>query len=331
MIYVIVVLAIVLAIILFSMNKDNKSIPIEEHKRTPSAPIEEPIPCEDGSIILNPEDSYKIVIYGTGMSGARLLKKELCWDGPDYKKHERVHNILQSANIRIKNHDELPETMKIEGDNIDPHIDDIIMNKYSFWLLTFYFSKSKDKIYIAPKDDKYSRPLFEELIKKNLAVSGESLSLDEILSAFTLKKLNDLVPNQEKEFKRKAQAIEYLSSLINVGNIIDNNICVGNLFKLLPAPEDIASVDIERYEALYDYYYRLADMLLTTWRYIGFSKDTIEKRKELDINSVFEVSPRVEFCEDCPKHYAEGKTYKTAPQVPCRFGCECMLDIKPED
>jgi hypothetical protein len=210
----------------------------------------------------------------------------------------------------------------------DITIDDDIINEYGFENIQTYlhYADNLDKIRVIPNDN-YSRPKFEKLAELGLANRGSELSKEEILSTLTLKELNIIANNPDKEYKRKNQVIEYIFTLDDIEQRIGKQVSLRELFKLNPLPEKYNSLDIHTISRTWNYHSQEVKLLMDTYRKSFYSWLNL---KDIEYVKGYRVEP-LDTEDPCPcAKERSTKTYSknNPPKVPCHVGCNCFLNKK---
>ncbi|MBR1834270.1 MAG: hypothetical protein IJ785_02000 [Bacteroidales bacterium] len=210
----------------------------------------------------------------------------------------------------------------------DMTIDDEFLQEYGFDVLNAYFSYANKigKVAVIGKDN-YCRAAFEKMAETGLAFRGKDIPLEELLTSQTLKTLNEIADNPEKEFKRKYQAIEYIIAHPEKQEKLGEYISFRELFKLLPLPEKYANLDLDQVRMMWDCHREEARILLLTYSHAQYSARDLHQAKEYHGNEpyVFRVSASNEQCK-CAKDMEKQKFPRNnPPKVPCHVGCNCWL------
>ena len=213
-----------------------------------------------------------------------------------------------------------------ENEPKDVSFDDELIKEYGFKNMQIYIKHADklDKVRTVSNDN-YARSTFEKLVELNLAVRGANIPKDDILSTLTLKELNLIAQTPDKEFKRKNQAIEYISSLSNVDEQIGKHISLRELFQLKPLPEKYKAIDIKAIADTWNYHFEEANLLLDTFRVSFYSWRNLKNNKY-----VKEYSVQTHHTEDpcpCSKELC-GKKYpkNSPPKIPYHIGCDCYIN-----
>lgn len=207
----------------------------------------------------------------------------------------------------------------------DITIDDALIEEYGFENIQTYlnYANNMEKIRVISNDN-YSRPMFEKLVEYGLATRGYDLKKDEVLSTLTLKELNTIANNPEKEYKRKNQAIEYILTLDDLEQKIGKHISLRELFKLNPLPQKYSSINLEDIASTWSYHVEEVRLLMNTYRNSYYSwrdfKDN-EYVKGYTIEPIDKENPCPCAVECSKKKYSKN----TPPKVPCHIGCNCYL------
>jgi len=210
----------------------------------------------------------------------------------------------------------------------DMTIDDEFLQEYGFDVLNAYFSYANKigKVAVIGKDN-YCRAAFEKMAETGLALRGKDIPLEELLTSQTLKTLNEIADNPEKEFKRKNQAIEFIIAHPEKQEKLGEYISFRELFKLLPLPEKYANLDLGQVRMMWDCHREEARILLLTYSHAQYSARDLHQAKEYHGNEpyVFRVSASNEQCK-CAKDMEKQKFPRNnPPKVPCHVGCNCWL------
>ena len=176
-----------------------------------------------------------------------------------------------------------------ESENPD-EIDDELIKEYSFETISKYIGLQyyKDKIVTH-----WERKDFEDLIKADLAISGEQIEINEILLSLTLKNLNTICEKEENFFKRKNKAVEYLNEnkelLKNVGKVISFR----SIFKLKPLPSKFSNIKIEEISLSWAYVREYVKLIAETYK--SSKRYTEEMKEDLDYVKFFKIESTEEY------------------------------------
>jgi hypothetical protein len=231
--------------------------------------------------------------------------------------------IYENANCNFE--------LMFEYEPMNVTIDDELIKEYGFECMKTYLTyvDNLDKVREIP-NDAYSRPLFEKLVELGLAIRGNDLPKEEILSTLTLKELNAIADNPQKEYKRKKQAIEYILMFNNLEHIISNYVSLRSLFKLLPLPQKYSSLNLQDISKTWKYHAEEVKLLMNTYRTSFHSWRTLKDRRTDNLIQGYRISrPFSEENDPCPcgKDRALRKYSKNnPPKTPCHIGCTCWLN-----
>lgn len=209
----------------------------------------------------------------------------------------------------------------------DITIDDALIKEYGFDCVETYFrfADNLDKVRVLPNDN-YNHPRFEKLIEAGLAIRGSSIPIEEILSTLSLKDLNDIAKNPEKEYKRKNQAIEYLLGIPNIEEKIGSKISLRELFKLKPLPDKYASINFKEITDTWSYTNEVVSLLMDTYRNSNYTKQTLQDKEFVKGYTVTNFEGEEYMCP-CAKELINKKYPKSRPpKIPYHIGCNCSLD-----
>lgn len=208
----------------------------------------------------------------------------------------------------------------------DITVDDDLIKEYGFDNIQTYlrFADNLDKVRVISNDN-YNRQRFEKLVDLGLSIRGSSIPLDEILSTLTLKDLNEIANNPEKQFKRKNQAIEFISAMPNIEEKIGSKISLRELFKLKQLPEKYSSINLKEVSNAWSYTYEVVGLLMDTYRNANYSTQTLKDKKYVKEYKVESWSNEENMCP-CAKELINKKYPKTRPpKIPYHIGCNCSL------
>lgn len=217
-----------------------------------------------------------------------------------------------------------------ECEPIDATIDDALIDKYGFDNIKLYFryATNINKVRIVPSDS-YDRPGFEKLVDLDLAKRGKDIPLPDILDALKLKELNELVQDLDvKPFTRKSKAIEFLLTLPDIQQRLNNIVAFRELFQLKPLPKEFENLDVSKISENWKYTSQITFLIVQTY-FSGCNKFQ-HYQNSLDSISVFEKWEiiAVNDSSTCPYcQRASSKTYPTTqrPKVPLHIGCRCTV------
>jgi uncharacterized protein (DUF433 family) len=208
----------------------------------------------------------------------------------------------------------------------DITVDDDLIKEYGFDNIQTYlrFADNLDKVRVISNDN-YNRQRFEKLVDLGLSIRGSSIPLDEILSTLTLKDLNEIANNPEKQFKRKNQAIEFISAMPNIEEKIGSKISLRELFKLKQLPEKYSSINLKEVSDAWSYTYEVVGLLMSTYYNANYSTQTLKDKKYVKEYKVESWSNEENMCP-CAKELINKKYPKTRPpKIPYHIGCNCSL------
>lgn len=207
----------------------------------------------------------------------------------------------------------------------DITIDDELIKEYGFDSMETYFrfAYTLEKVRVLPSDN-YNRPRFEKLVEIGLAIRGNAIPMEEILTTLSLKDLNEIAKNSEKEYKRKNQAVEYIVSQPNIEERIGSKITFRELFKLKPLPPKYASINVQEIIDTWAYTNEVVTLLVETHANANYTAQTL-KDKEFVKEYKVENFDGAGMCP-CAKELIK-KTYPKSrpPKIPYHIGCNCSI------
>ena len=247
-------------------------------------------------------------------AAGELDKKDLL---EDYREIA-IKEIYEQANCDL--------VSLFEKEPADITVDDALIKEYGFENIQTYlrFADNLDKVRVIPNDN-YNRQKFEKLVELGLSIRGSSIPLEEILSTLTLKDLNEIANNPEKQFKRKNQAIEFILAIPNIEEKIGSKISLRELFKLKPLPEKFASVNLQEVSNAWSYAYEVVGLLVDTYRNANYSAQTLKDKEYVKEYKVECWGNEENMCP-CAKDLINKKYPKARPpKIPYHIGCNCSL------
>lgn len=210
----------------------------------------------------------------------------------------------------------------------DMTIDDEFLKEYGFDVLNAYFTYANKigKVAIIGKDN-YYRTAFEKMAEMGLAIRGKEIPIKELLNSQTLKILNAIAKNPDKEYKRKNQAIEYIIAHPDKIEHMGEYISFRELFKLLPLPEKYASLDLNQVRMMWDCHREEVRILLLTYSHANYFARDLKNIEYLDDeSSSYKLWVINDQCK-CAKSMAKQiYTKNKLPKLPCHVGCNCGLN-----
>ncbi len=235
----------------------------------------------------------------------------------DFRK-KAISQIYERANCDIE--------VLFEFEPKDITLDDELIKEFGFENIQTYLSYADklDKIRVMGANA-YARPIFERLSTLGLAKRGNEISNEEILLTLTLKELNSIADNQEKQYYRKKQAVEFILQKDNVEEIIGKKISLRELFKLNPLPEKYNYINLNELSQTWKYHKEEVRLLTQTFRNSFYSWR--EMKEERDYIKNYKIQP-LNAENPCPKSLeCSNNIYSknSRPKIPFHIGCDCYL------
>ena len=209
----------------------------------------------------------------------------------------------------------------------DMTIDDEFLQEYGFDILNAYFTYANKvgKVAIIGKDN-YHRDAFEKMAGVGLALRGKDIPIEELLTSQTLKTLNMIANNPDKEYKRKNQAIEYIIAHPEKKERLGDYISFRELFKLLPLPVKYANLDLDRVRMMWDCHREEVKILLFTYSHAQYSARDLKNIKsaynEYRNYNIWVINEQCKCAKNMGKQIY---TKDRLPKLPCHVGCNCSL------
>ena len=237
------------------------------------------------------------------------IKKEL--------KEEVLNQLYEKADCEL-------DTL-FEYSNIDITIDDKIVEKYGFNVISKYFGLGYYKNKVVTH---WERKDFEDLVKADLVYTFEQIDKDEMLTSQTLKTLNAICEKDENHFKRKNKAIEYLNENKQLYENIGKHIATRNIFKLKNLPTEFENIDIDEITNYWSFLKEYIKLISDTFKisennHEDISEDnswikgfTVQKAEDYNTSQICQRAR-----EECKKKYSKSNR----PKMPFHIGCNCDL------
>ncbi len=232
-------------------------------------------------------------------------------------KEEAINSLYERAACELD--------ILFEGSEIPETIDDALIEEYGFETISKYIGLSyyKDKIITH-----WERKEFEDLLKADLAISGNEIPYEEILFSQTLKTLNKIAEQEENYFKRKQKAIDYLTENPKLLENIGKHVSTRSIFKIKPLPKKFENIDLDKLSASWSYIKEYIKLLSDTYRDSQRSTEDIKGDKSWI--KEFRVEKHEDYVPDficqrarkeCDKKYNKNRP----PKLPFHVGCNCDL------
>jgi len=225
--------------------------------------------------------------------------------------------------------DEFPTLPLFEDQPADLTVDDALIDRYGFDLVTFYFryADKLEKVHVVAADH-WARKKFEALVEAGLARRGKSIPMEALLATLRLKDMNEFVIDPAvKRFTRKANAIEYLASQPNTLDKLSKMVSFRELFQLVPFPGEFADLDLDAVAKSWRYSEAVSSIIADT--YEGGLNSLQQSEFVTDISSDiigWKLSINEEHAPPYCRKVAEriNKT-KAIPKMPAHIGCNCRV------
>jgi len=229
-----------------------------------------------------------------------------------------IRDIYEQANCDL--------VSLFEKEPKDITVDDALIKEYGFENIQTYlrFADKHDKVRVIPNNN-YYRQRFEKLVELGLSIRGSSIPLDEILSTLTLKDLNDIANNPEKQFKRKNQAIEFILDIPNIKEKIGSKISLRELFKLKPLPEKFATANLQEVSDAWSYTYEVVGLLVDTFRNANYAAQTLKDKEYVKEYKVECWGNEENMCPRAKDLVNKKYPKSRPPKIPFHIGCNCSL------
>jgi len=236
----------------------------------------------------------------------------------DFRK-EAINELYERANCDLE--------VLFEYEPKDITIDDELIKEYGFENIQTYLSYADklDKVRVMSADA-YARPMFEKLSESGLAKRGNEIPNDEILLTLTLKELNQIANNPEKQYYRKKQAVDFILEQNNAEELIGKKISLRELFKLNPLPEKYDSINLNELSQTWRYHEEEVKLLTQTFRNSFYSWRELKEDKEYIKGYTVESLHNEDACPKAVECSKKKYSKSSPPKVPFHIGCDCYLN-----
>ena len=234
-------------------------------------------------------------------------------------RKEAINELYERANCDLE--------VLFEYEPKDVTIDDELIKEYGFENIQTYLSYADkmDRVRVVSADA-YARPMFEKLSESGLAKRGNEIPNDEVLLTLTLKELNTIANNPEKQYYRKKQAVEFILEQDNVEELIGKKISLRELFKLNPLPEKYDSINLYELSQNWRYHEEEVKLLTQTFRNSFYSWRELKEDKEYIKGYTVKPSHNENACPKAIECSMKKYSKNSPPKVPFHIGCDCYLN-----
>jgi len=267
-----------------------------------------------------------------------LKNSTIDWETmPEKDKEDLLISFRKKAieSLDIRPYCDLVTLFECKPEQKDIKIINTLISQYGYNNIKFYLnyaSRDLDKVYIIPANH-YNRDKFEELVKVGLARRGTDIPLPHILGTLTLKQMNKLITDlNQKPFRRKSKAIEFLMNLTDIKQRLGNLIAFRELFQLKPLPSQFSSITLDKISEAFEYFHEIASLIIQTYEsgnYAAYEKAQFQDDDGFHLSLIegWELH-NVDDSMTCPYcKRAANKIYpkNQYPNVPLHIGCRCSV------
>ena len=256
----------------------------------------------------------------------RLINESSEWNNASEKdRNDLLYEFKQQAYNELEVRPFLDISILFENAKFDFTVAQMLSKKYGYENLRFYLrlSDNLDQVRVI-KADHRDRNRYENLVMTGLAIRGLDIELVLILDSMKLKDINELIDTPANNFKRKAEAIDYLKGKIDTTVKLGKIISFRELFKLNPLPGtfDNMKAIINAFE-----YYKVISELITHTYSFGTMEYQRWKEESRDRNyiigwKIFTAGDE-SACDYCKKMAAKKYDKRAYPKTPFHIGCRC--------
>lgn len=210
----------------------------------------------------------------------------------------------------------------------DATIDDSLIDRFGFDNLQLYlrYADNLEKVRVVPANH-YDRTTFEKLVEARLAIRGQNISTAAMLETLKLKDMKEIVADlNSPPFKKKSQAIEYLSSVQDIRERLSKVLAFRELFQLTALPQEFSSIDLSKIAVSWKYAREIATLLVHTYTMGGYSaRDKERYQEDFSFITGWELllANDDNCCPYCKRAASANYPKNRKPLVPLHLGCRC--------
>ncbi len=243
-------------------------------------------------------------------------------------KEDLLREFRESAIRKIHERADCDLVALFEKEPSDFTVDDELIEEFGFENIQTYFrfADNLEKVRLLASLN-YNRPRFENLVEVGLAIRGNAIPLGEILGSLSLKELNDIANNPEKQFKRKNQAVEFILAIPNIEEKMGATISFRELFKLNPLPEKFSNVNLQEIASAWSYLDEVVGVLIETYLSGRRTAGAFQNSYVKDYTIAYEVlGNRADMCPRAKELISQKYSKAALPKVPQHIGCTCSVE-----
>ncbi len=205
-----------------------------------------------------------------------------------------------------------------DGEPDDITVDDALLERFGADVVQLYLRYATDLTKVRKVPASHAdRKGFEALVERRLAIRGSAIPAEDVLTTLRLKDMRELVADLDApKFSRKAKAIEYLSTLPDLGERLGKAVAFRELFQLQPLPGEFAHIDLQHVAEAWAYARVTATIVALTY---SMSVDYVVYEDARG----YEIRGAEQCCPHCER--AAERPYKTPPVTPLHIACRCRL------
>lgn len=204
-----------------------------------------------------------------------------------------------------------------------------LVEMYGSSLLHFYFEKRKKCPYpgvvTVDPEEKDDIRIYDELVKKGLALRGDKIPITNILEVIDYDPLRLMFYDlQQKGFADKDEAVAFGSKLPDILDRAAKVLQIDNLFQLQPLPVTVESARLHDIIIGFEYAYEVYSLILLTIMGTSFNLQTYldgQGRK----HPWYIVKDFC--CSSCQNTLKDDYPFETCPRLPYHVGCSCYLSL----
>jgi hypothetical protein len=173
--------------------------------------------------------------------------------------------------------------------------------------------------------------MFEKLVNVGLAIRGEDISLEDILSSLKLKELSALVQDLDHpKFSTKAKAIEFLLNIPDIKERLSQMISFRSLFYLPPSIDEFKDIDLEKVSLSWQYAEEVSFLITHTYIMAAYATRNYYEFKEYRNSGYikrWKILPAHDenACPYCKEVASKSFLIDQYPRVPLHIGCRCCV------
>jgi len=255
-----------------------------------------------------------------------LIKESEEWDEASEKdRKDLLYTIKKQAYQKLEVRPFIDIDILLDDVDIDFTSARELSKRFGYENMRFYLrlADNLEKIRVV-KADHRDRERYENLVKAGLARRGKEIDLSLILNNMKLNELRELAKDWNQDFKRKAEAVEFLKDKPDIMNKLGKLVSFRELFKLNPLPDD--ALNITTIKNAFEYYNVLSVLIAHTYSFgiSAYHRKENDMRLSSRVLSEWEIYTTSDSCDYCKRMAEKRYSKSNYPKTPFHIGCRCI-------